>query len=222
MRYTLIILSIFLFNKISFAENSLDYLSSVKGSLDTHYECNNKNNNVFQFGFKKINNNLMVYRWEEAEEVYGPSISAVKTFKSKFQGQEFQIFLFFEPNSPTLPTGSSISLQVLAKSKEMKNSIYIDYWVDNSENDKSAGNSVKNHIYDDWENLFKVSNVDDIIETHDEDLIKWSDNVYKLLSKKLDFGDPLEMVDLQVAPWEKVLVKHKGRFVRFEYSCKES
>ena len=93
---------------------------------------------------------------------------------------------------------------------------YYQYWIDNSENDKTEGNITKNDIYDDWANIFN----DTEDKTFDQDLKNWTDKTYNFLKKKLDFGEPFEIVDLEVVPWEKVLAKYNGNPVFFTDKCK--
>ena len=59
-------------------------------------------------------------------------------------------------------------------------------------------------------------------ESFNKKLSEWTDNVHEIVSKKLEFGDPFEIVDLEVAPWEKVLLKNpSGDLIFFNYQCKK-
>ena len=221
MKYLTSIFFLILYSNICFAETSWDYIGSDKGSLDKHFVCKMEGNetNIEEFGFRKINNRLFVFPYFPEEKSYDVAYSVVKTYKSKLQGIDVDVFLFFSPIDPTMPTGSGIEFKGLltSKSKKMKYFIFNEYWIDNSENDKTIGNNLKNDIFDEWASL--VNNVDP--ETHDQNLENWTNKVFNLISKKLDFGDPFEIVDLEVVPWEKVLVKYDGRPVAFTRKCKQ-
>lgn len=218
MKYFITLFYLLFLSNIALAESSLNYFGSEKGSLDKHFKCkmDNQNDEIAEFGFRKINNNLFVYKWWKEEKSYDVPYSVVKTFKSKIQGKNIEIFLFFEPGDPTMPTGSYINLNVLVTSNDSKYFPYYEYWVDSSENDKIEGNSTKNYIYDDWANIIN-NNVE---ENYDQNLKNWTDKTYNFLKKKLDFGEPFEIVDLEVVPWEKVLAKYNGNPVFFTHKCK--
>jgi hypothetical protein len=223
MKFIITVFYLLFLSNIAFAESSWDHIGSDKGSLDKHFVCKMKDNesNIEEFGFHKINNRLFVYSYWADEKVYDVPYSIVKTYKSKIQGMDLDVFLFFSPLDPTMPTGSGIEFKTLttSKSKKMKHFIYNEYWIDNTENDKAIGNNLKNDIYDEWASL--VNNVDP--ETHDQNIENWTNKVFNLISKKLDLGDPFELVDLEVAPWEKVLLRHpsnKDHMLFISRTCK--
>tara|TARA_S200000501_G_C20611004_1_gene650311 strand:- start:57 stop:716 length:660 start_codon:yes stop_codon:yes gene_type:complete len=219
MKFIITVFYLLFLSNIALSETALDYFRSEKGSLDKHFKCkmDNQKDNIEEFGFRKINNNLFVYKWWKEQKSYDVPYSVVKSFKSKIQGKNFEVFLFFEPGDPTMPTGSFIKLNVFATtSKGAKYFPYYQYWIDNSENDKTEGNITKNDIYDDWANMFNDTDE----ETFDQDLKNWTDKTYNFLKKKLDFGEPFEIIDLEVVPWEKVLAKYNGNPVFFTYKCK--
>ena len=77
-----------------------------------------------------------------------------------------------------------------------------ELWVKNDENSTIE-------LYDEWTNV--LNNVD--IDLVDEHLVKWTEKVYKIVAKKLDFGEPFELVDLEDLPLDEVM---KG----ITYTCK--
>ena len=212
----IIVLSLLL-SGAAYAENAMDYIQTKKGSLDNHFTCiyDFDKKNIDEFGFKKIGNRLIAFSYDPKSKVYDGVDSIVKTYKSKFQGSKMNIFLFYQPLDPTFPAGSGIQLKVLATSNKMKHYIFHEYWIDNTEND----NNGKNYIYNEWERiLFYETN-----ESFDKKLSEWTNNVHQFVSKKLDFGKPFEMVDLEVAPWEEVLLRHPsgGHMLFMTRTCKK-
>ena len=200
----------------AYAESAIDYIQTKKGSLDNHFICVEQDSkDKYEFGFKKIDDDLIAFGYDPKEKVYDGVESIVKIYKSKLQGADLDVFIFYRPMDPTYPTGSGINFKILAISKKLKHHIYQDYWIDNRSNDKNG----KNYINTEWERIM----FEETEESFNKKLSEWTDNVHELVSKKLDFGDPFEMVDLEVAPWEKALLKHptKGFMIFFNYQCKK-
>ena len=212
-----IFLSLFL-SGAAYAESAMDYIQTKKGSLDNHFICAYKNVNKkivkYEFGFKKIDGDLFAFSYYSKEKVYDLIQSKVKIYKSKLQGADLDVFIFYSPMDPTYPTGSGINFKILAISKKLKYHIFQDYWIDNRSNDKNG----KNYINTEWERIMFEENT----ESFNKKLSEWTDNVHEIVSKKLEFGDPFEIVDLEVAPWEKVLLKNpSGNLIVFDYQCKK-
>ena len=199
---------------MGFAESALDYLGSKKGSLDSHFKCVSDFDKSIkeEFGFKKIGNDLFIFGYDPENKVYDGTSSTAITYKRKLKGKNIDIFMYYAVLDPTFPLGSVIQLKILVTGKDKKHYQKAEFWIDNSENDKNGSNTT----WDEWSRiLFKEKP-----ELFNEKLREWTDNTHKFISKKLDFGEPFEYVDLVDPPLE-VFSKKDGNPAITSGKCKK-
>ena len=199
---------------MSFAETALDYLGSKKGSLDSHFKCVSDFDKsiVEELAFKKIGNDLFVFSYDPENKYYDAPFSTVITYKRKVKETNFNISMFYTLLDPTFPLGSGIILNVLVKRKDKKQYFRQIFWIDNTENDNNGSNS----SYDEWLKTM----LEEKPELFNEKLREWTNKTHKFISKKLDFGEPFEMVDLTDPPLE-VLLKKNGQPAMTSEKCKK-
>ena len=72
-------------------------------------------------------------------------------------------------------------------------------------------------IIDEWMDLLKEGISD---EEYLDNLINWTEKNHKIVSKKLDFGEPFEAVDIEDPPLDKFIKHPNGNPFIFPYTCK--
>ena len=195
---------------VSFAENLKDLFESKKGSLDFHYKCVDDVDAQFvdEFGIKKIGSNKFLFEYSTEDKVYWDS-KAVIEYKRKVQGIDAEVFFYYSLINPDyeakLMPGIKVNIIMSAKNK----TIMHQWWIKNDEN---STRELDDEFYDIVEN-FSGKKLED-------NLIQWTEKIHNIISKRLDFGEPFEFVDLETPPLDKFIKNPYGYPYVFTSTCK--
>ena len=198
-----IILSFFSFKSV-LAETSYDYFQSKLGSMDLSIICTNVNGMKRDYSFKTINGKTFYFEYLEDEKFYGPARSTVKIFKRRFDNQDIDIYMIFAPLMPDYGPGKpGLSLGVFLFGIQNK-ILELGYFV----KDKDFS------MYDEFISLNWVGN------EYDEKIHEWSEKAYTIISERLGFGEPFELIDLESID-ENGLIKDEEGFFITQNQCKK-
>ena len=212
--FFIFIFNFFLFN-VSFAETLGDFLGSKKGSLDIHYKCIDDHDSSFikEFGIKKIRNNKFVFEYDhEDEELYMGPKSALIEYKKKFQGKDVVLSFFYSVIPPEQGLKPAIEVNIIAS---INNKIHkLDVWW--IKNDKNSTIELDEEFYNIFSNI--ENNIDEKIAT--ENLIKFTEKIHNIISKKMDFGEPFEIVDIADPSLDEFVKNSERHPYVFLHTCK--
>ncbi len=201
----LVFLSFFL-NQLVNAKSALDYLGSKKGSLDSHYKCVVEGIPK-EFGFKKVNKDLFVFGFDPEEKIYDAAFSKVIKRRSKMKnGGYVDMFIFYDGTiDNSMPTGPGLKLRLLFVGDKNKNKIYYEYWIDIPDNNNNT----------EWLRILSEETRDKF----NKKLSEWTNNMHKLVSKKLGLEENFGAEDLTKVNWNNVLLEYNGKKVSFKHIC---
>ena len=207
MKYIITLFYLLFLSNIALAETSSDYAMGKKGTMDFEIKCTNENGQSSIHGFKKINDKLFVYVFEDEENIYGFPYSTVKQLKRKINDIELDIYMTFAPLLPDYGVGDgygfmfSVLLDVNNKWQEF------NYFVKDTSSEMGL----------EW---LAIGNLKDSQE-QDRRLYDWSKNAFKKISKQLDFGEPFELVDLDTINTNGLISDGNGNFYWSQQKCKK-
>jgi len=206
MKFIITVFYLLFLANIAFAENSLDYMMGKKGTMDLEVECINDQNQKGISGFKNIGNKMFIYDFFDDEDSYSNPKSTTKIFKKKYKDKKINLYMTSVPLSPEYGIGDSYGyiFSILINANNAWEQM--NYFVKDSDS----------KMFKDW---MDISNLDGL--EHDEQLHGWSEKAYKVISKKLGFGKPFELVDLTTINNEALIEDGNGNIYASQQKCKK-
>ncbi len=209
--FFIFIFSSFLFN-VSFAEKVSDFYLSKKGSMDIHYKCIDDFDSSFtrEFGIKKIRNNKFLFEYDVEDKLYFPRTALIE-YKRKLKGKDVVLSFFYELIPPVQGLNPAIAVNILASLNNKKHTFDV-WWIKNDKNSTIE-------LDEEYWNFLDILENDPDAEIG-EDLFKFTEKIHNIISKKLDFGEPFEIVDIADPSLDEFVKNPEGQPYNFPHTCK--
>ena len=179
-----------------------------------HYKCIDKHDSSFirEFGIKKIRNNRFVFEYDhEDEKLYLGPRSGLIEYKRKFQGKDVVLSFFYEVIPPVSGLKPAIAVNIISTINNKKH-LFDVWWI---KNDKNNTIELDEEFYNFWDILENEPDTEIA-----EDLFKFTEKIHNIISKKLDFGEPFEIVDIADPSLDEFVKNPEGHPYVFEHKCK--
>ena len=206
MKFIITVFYLLFLSNIAFAENSLDYMMGKKGTMDLEVECINDQNQKGISGFKNIGNKMFIYDFFDDEDSYSNPKSTTKIFKKKYKDKKINLYMTSVPLSPEYGIGDSYGyiFSILINANNAWEQM--NYFVKDSDS----------KMFKDWMDILNLDGLE-----HDEQLHGWSEKAYKVISKKLGFGKPFEIIDLETINLDGIYKHENGNPLTYVSNCKK-
>lgn len=209
MKKIFVIIILSLFAKAALAETSLDYMMSKKGSMDIEIRCtNNQSGKSIITGFKNINNKIFKYDYFDDDNMYSNPTSTVKVFNKKLKNTKVDVYFTFAPLMPEFGLGNGFVLSIFLNAKKNAKETWQEFSYFVKDDDIT--------MFNEWSDLAALE-----AQEHDNQLYNWSEKAFLKISKKLGFGKPFELVDLDDINQNGLIGDGKGNFYMSNGKCKK-